>query len=200
MCVTYIVHIHIGSIFIKMIFECLNLLWYFLLAIVFSMFCGVFSLQRFVFLFCFIFQKTAYTPGRRQSKTPKLSRNADQKSIETVFSIVICRHIGDKWQSKTLFPSIFDPRSSIADSVFDCRLPGVCLPHPDPYSVFRCHRNQPDNSHTWTHLKYQHIGHLWSKGWCHSLFEQQHNCPFCHRLSFQVDRGRSGIHWKRRSI
>ena len=31
------------------------------------------------------------TPGRRQSKTPILSRNVDQKSIETVFSIVICR-------------------------------------------------------------------------------------------------------------
>ena len=66
-----------------------------------------------------------YTPGRRQSKTPILSRNVDQKSIETEFSIAICRHTGDKWQSKTLFLSIFDPRSSIVDSVFDCRLPGV---------------------------------------------------------------------------
>ena len=37
------------------------------------------------------------TPGRRQSKTPILSRNVDQKSIETVFSIAICRHTGDKW-------------------------------------------------------------------------------------------------------
>ena len=65
------------------------------------------------------------TPGRRQSKTPILSRNVDQKSIETVFSIAICRHTGDKWESKTLFLSIFDPRSSIVDNVFDCRLPGV---------------------------------------------------------------------------
>ena len=68
---------------------------------------------------------TIYTPGRRQSKTPILSRNVDKKSIETVFSIAICRHTGDKWESKTLFLSIFDPRSSIVDNVFDRRLPGV---------------------------------------------------------------------------
>ena len=66
-----------------------------------------------------------HTPGRRQSKTPILSRNVDKKSLETEFSIAICRHIGDKWQSKTLFLSSFDPRSSIVDSVFICRLPGV---------------------------------------------------------------------------
>ena len=66
-----------------------------------------------------------FTPGRWQSKTPILSRNLDQKSIETVFSIAICRHTGDKWQSKTLFLSIVDPCSSIVDSAFDCRLPGV---------------------------------------------------------------------------
>ena len=70
---------------------------------------------------------TILTPGRRQSKTPTLSRNVDQKSIETVFSIAICRHTGDKWQSKTLFLSIFDPRSSIVDNVFYYRLPGVIL-------------------------------------------------------------------------
>ena len=66
-----------------------------------------------------------YTPGRRQSKTPILLRNVDQKSFETEFLTAICRHTGDKWQSKTLFLSIFDPRSSVVDSVFDCRLPGV---------------------------------------------------------------------------
>ena len=58
---------------------------------------------------------------------PILSRNVDKKSLETEFSIAICHHTGDKWQSKTLFLSIFDPRSSIADSVFDCRLPGVAI-------------------------------------------------------------------------
>ena len=52
---------------------------------------------------------------------PKLSRNVGQKSIETVFSIAICRPTVDKWESKTLFISIFDPRSSIVD----CRLPCV---------------------------------------------------------------------------
>ena len=64
-------------------------------------------------------------PGRRQSKTLILSTTVDQKSLETEFSIVICRPTGDKWQSETLFLAIFDPRSSIAKSVFDCRLPGV---------------------------------------------------------------------------
>ena len=67
------------------------------------------------------------TPDRRQSKTSILSRNVDQKSIATVFSIAICRPIGDKWQSKTLFLSFFDPRSSIVDNVFDCHLPGVIM-------------------------------------------------------------------------
>ena len=66
-----------------------------------------------------------HTLGRRQSKTPKLSRNVDQKWLETEFLIAICRHTGDKWQSKTLFLSIFDPCSSIVDNIFDCRLPGV---------------------------------------------------------------------------
>ena len=41
------------------------------------------------------------------------STNADQKFIETVFSIANCRQWGDKWLSKTLFLLIFDLRSSI---------------------------------------------------------------------------------------
>ena len=41
------------------------------------------------------------------------STNADQQLIETVFSIVICRQWGDKWQSKTLFLLIFNLGSSI---------------------------------------------------------------------------------------
>ena len=53
------------------------------------------------------------TPGRRQSKTSILSTNVDQKSLETEFSIAICRPSGDKWQSKTQFLAIFDARSSI---------------------------------------------------------------------------------------
>ena len=75
------------------------------------------------------------TPGRQQSKTPILSRNVDQKSIETVFSIAICRHTGDKWESKTLFLSIFDPRSSIVDNVFDFRLSGETKTYPFPLSI-----------------------------------------------------------------
>ena len=56
-----------------------------------------------------------------------LSTNVDQKSLETEFSITICRPTGDKWQSKTLFLAIFDPRLSIVKSVFDSRLSGVYL-------------------------------------------------------------------------
>ena len=41
------------------------------------------------------------------------STNVDQKSIETIFSIAICRQCCDKWQSKTLFLKMFDLRSSI---------------------------------------------------------------------------------------
>ena len=65
----------------------------------------------------------------RQLKTSILSTNANQKSIETEFSIAIFRPTGDKWQSKTLFLAIFDPRSSIVKSFFDCRLPGVVMLH-----------------------------------------------------------------------
>ena len=35
--------------------------------------------------------------------------------------------MGDKWQSKTMFIAIVDPRLSIIKSVFDCRLPGVLI-------------------------------------------------------------------------
>ena len=63
------------------------------------------------------------TQGRRQSKTLKLSTNIDQKSLETEFLIAVCRPTGDEWQSKTVFLAIFDPRSSIVKSVFDCRFP-----------------------------------------------------------------------------
>ena len=41
------------------------------------------------------------------------STNVDHKSLETMFSIAICRQSDDKWQSKTLFLSIFDLRSSM---------------------------------------------------------------------------------------
>ena len=68
---------------------------------------------------------TGSTQDRRQSKTILLSANVDQNSLETEFSIGICRPTGDKWQSKTLFLASFDPCSSIVKSVCDCRLSGV---------------------------------------------------------------------------
>ena len=76
---------------------------------------------------CFMPAGTVITPGRRQSKTSMLSTNVDQKSLETEFSIGICRPTGDKWQSKTLFLAIFDPGSSIVKSAFHCHLPGVVM-------------------------------------------------------------------------
>ena len=62
------------------------------------------------------------TSHRRQSKTLILSTNVDPISLETELSTAVCRQTGDKWRSKTLFPAICDPRSSIVQSVFDCRL------------------------------------------------------------------------------
>ena len=70
-----------------------------------------------------------------------LSTNVDQKSLETEFSIAICRTTGDKWQSKTPFLAIFDPRTSIVKDVFDCRLPGVITVECnfDPQFIFFMH-------------------------------------------------------------
>ena len=73
--------------------------------------------------------RARFTPGRRQSKTPIPMRNVDQKSIETVFSIAIYPHTGDKWQSKTLFLAIFYPLSlpgRVAQSV-TCLATDACL-------------------------------------------------------------------------
>ena len=67
------------------------------------------------------------TLGRRQSKTLMLSTNVNQKSLKTEFLIAVCCLTGDKWQSKTLFLAILDPRSSIVKSVFDCRLPSLLM-------------------------------------------------------------------------
>ena len=50
------------------------------------------------------------TPDRRQSKTLILSTNVDKISLEKEFSFTICGPTDDKWQSKTLFLAIFDPR------------------------------------------------------------------------------------------
>ena len=62
---------------------------------------------------CFFLKYRINTSGRRQSKMPILSRNVDQKSIETAF--FDC-HLSPHWRQmaiKTLFLSIFDPCSSI---------------------------------------------------------------------------------------
>ena len=68
-----------------------------------------------------------YTPETKAAieNVNDISTNVDQESLETEFSIAICRLTGDKWQSKTLFLAILDPRSSIVKSVFDCHLSGM---------------------------------------------------------------------------
>ena len=83
----------------------------------------------------FLFSKTHRVGGNR--KHYQQSTNAEQKSIETVFSIATCRQWGDKrqsktlfqWgdkrQSKTLFLSIFLSTFLKSIGVFDCRIPGV---------------------------------------------------------------------------
>ena len=67
------------------------------------------------------------TPDRWQSKKLIFTTNVDQKSLEIVFSIAICRQSVDKCQSKTLFLTIFDLRSSIVNSFFDCCLSVVII-------------------------------------------------------------------------
>ena len=48
------------------------------------------------------------TSDRRQSKTLLITiDDPDQKTLEIVFLIVICRQSGDKWQSKTQFLTFF---------------------------------------------------------------------------------------------
>ena len=62
------------------------------------------------------------TPDRRQSKTLIHSTHVDQKWLETVFFIAICRPTGDKWQSKTLFLAIFIHVCRLLRGYFVCRL------------------------------------------------------------------------------
>ena len=50
-----------------------------------------------------------HTMDRRQSKTIFIIRDERElKLLETVFSIVICRQPDNKWQSKTMFLTIFE--------------------------------------------------------------------------------------------
>ena len=96
---------------------------------------------------CVTRRHTSLTPDRRQSKTLILSTNVhvDQKSLETEFSIVICRRNADKWQPKTLFLAIFDPRSSIVKSVLDCCLSGVSLRSPHEKSLGKTRTSNTHN-------------------------------------------------------
>ena len=54
-----------------------------------------------------VFWVSAHTPDSRQSKTLLTIDERGSRIANTVFSIAICRQSGDKWQSKTLFLTIF---------------------------------------------------------------------------------------------
>ena len=69
------------------------------------------------------------TSDMRQLKTFILSTNVDLRSLETEFLIAVCNPSGDKWLLKTLFLAICEPRSSIVQSVFDCRLSDMIKEH-----------------------------------------------------------------------
>ena len=56
-----------------------------------------------------------------------LSANVDIKIVRNRVLIAFCLPIGDKWQSKTLFLTLFDSRSSIVQSVFDCGLSSLMM-------------------------------------------------------------------------
>ena len=73
----------------------------------------------------FIKKIAIFTPDRWQWKMLILSTNVDKKSLETEFSIASCHPTGDNWQLKTLFLAMFDPRSWIVKSVYDCCLSGA---------------------------------------------------------------------------
>ena len=74
--------------------------------------------------FCYVFSRPILNKHfrERQSKMSNISTNADPGSLETELLPAVCRPTGDKWQSKTQFQAICDPRSSIVESAFDCRL------------------------------------------------------------------------------
>ena len=81
----------------------------------------------------------AYQKHQNMQKIPFLKMHTEQAAIESIntidelrskivrnrVSIAVCCLTGDKWQSKTLFLAIFNPRSPIAKNVFDCQISGV---------------------------------------------------------------------------
>ena len=58
--------------------------------------------------------------------------------------------LGDKWQSKTLFLTIFDPHSSIVKGVSNCHLSGVIIQHENKTSMKKV---SPDSTEQLEDLK-----------------------------------------------
>ena len=75
----------------------------------------------------FLYCPLLLTPDRRQSKTHlTIDERESKKTLETVFSIAICRQSGDKWHSKTLFLTLWSTFLDTID-VFHCNISGVLL-------------------------------------------------------------------------
>ena len=74
-----------------------------------------------------IYSKTFITPGQAAIEYTYIIGERRSKYLKPEFSIANRGPNGDKWQSKTLFLSVFDPRLSIVKSVFDCHLFSVSL-------------------------------------------------------------------------
>ena len=71
------------------------------------------------------------TPGRRQSKASIQSVNVDKKIVRN--RVFDC-HLSPYWRQMAIENTVsidFDPRSSIVDSVFDCRLQDVMMSYLD---------------------------------------------------------------------
>ena len=77
------------------------------------------------------------TRDRRQSNTLLPIDERGSKIAKSVFSIAICRQLGDKWQSKNVFNYF---RSSFVDriNVFDCRLSGVISVMKEEINAIQC--------------------------------------------------------------
>ena len=88
------------------------------------------------------------------------STNVDQKSLETDFSIVICRPTGDNRKHC----SDFDPRSSIVKRVFCCRQPGMCLNHIDCRLEFRYSTAHVCGYHVLIGIMYHNFTDWWVLG------------------------------------
>ena len=81
-------------------------------------------------LLTLVLKKTTVVVIARASIVQRLYARSEGSSVTVLVSIKPSLLAYNKvWQSKTQFLAIFDWRSTIVKSVFDCRLPGVSTVH-----------------------------------------------------------------------